>query len=537
MIPRCARPAVVAAALVLTVPAAADGAAVPRLPVTLPGDAAAAGVRADPGSWIVGARGDVAVARIARAHGARPVGPSGAYVVARARAAGLAAALRTRGALAYAEPNLLRRRADAAAGDPLDAESGWRALVLDGAPAPPAVTPDSPLIALVDSALDRTHPEFANSNITTLGNAAITEAHGTETASVAAAPSNGIGLTGLWPDARTLNIPEGGDGITCAASAAGIERAIRAHAAVVNMSYGSPAPRTADLCVPEWGAIEDAIRHGVVPVAASGNGRRAEGNALEYPASLPHVVTVGALAQDAQGRWVPAPFSSSSPYVDLSAPGVGIPTAVPLSMDPSGYTLDAGTSFSAPMVSAAVAWVRAARPGLSADQAAGVVAASARDVGRRGWDPRTGHGVLSVRRALGYAAPAPDPREPNDAPYFVDATIFPAAAPLSRGGAMRLRASVDAAEDPDDFYRVVVPGRTELRAALRPQGAADLTAYVSRPSRHDYVRVAQSRRRGSGTERIALVNRARRREVLFVGVDAAARHRGTIRYRLAVTRP
>ena len=44
----------------------------------------------------------------------------------------------------------------------------------------------------------------------------------------------------------------------------------------------------------------------------------------------------------------------------------------------------AGTSFSAPMVSAAVAWVRAARPDLTADQAAQVVRLGARDVGEPG---------------------------------------------------------------------------------------------------------------------------------------------------------
>jgi len=325
----------VAAALLLGAPATA-GAAVTRLPVTLPGDAAAAGVSADPGTWIVGARPEGAAARIARAHGARSAGPAGAYVVARARAAGLVAALRRAGALAYAEPNLLRRpTAVPAPLDPLDGVSAWRAFVVDGAPAPPPVGPHSPLIALVDEALDPTHPEFVHSNTRTLGGLSVTDSHGTATASVAAAPRNGIGLTGLWPDARALNIPAGdARGITCASSAAGIEEAIAHHAAVVNMSYGSPVASAAGLCVPEWAAIEDAVRHGVVPVAAAGNERTPTSDPIEYPASLPHVVTVGALQPDASGHAIAAGFSNANPYVDLSAPGVGIPVAVPVALDP-----------------------------------------------------------------------------------------------------------------------------------------------------------------------------------------------------------
>ena len=60
-------------------------------------------------------------------------------------------------------------------------------------------------------------------------------------------------------------------------------------------------------------------------------------------------------------------------YICVAAPGVDIMTAVPPALpDPDkaqdGYTLQSGTSFSAPMVSAAIAWVRAARPELTPDR-------------------------------------------------------------------------------------------------------------------------------------------------------------------------
>ena len=63
------------------------------------------------------------------------------------------------------------------------------------------------------------------------------------------------------------------------------------------------------------------VGSGTLVVAAAGNSRE-RGSPLEYPASLPHVLTVGALDQRAS----PAFFSSGSQHVDLSAPGVDIPS-------------------------------------------------------------------------------------------------------------------------------------------------------------------------------------------------------------------
>ena len=109
MIRRPARAALLPAALALAalMPAAA---AASDLPLQLPGDAAAARVEADHATWIVGARPGAQSARVARSFGARLVGPAGTggYVLARGRARAFAAALRVRGILVYAQPNVLR---------------------------------------------------------------------------------------------------------------------------------------------------------------------------------------------------------------------------------------------------------------------------------------------------------------------------------------------------------------------------------------------------------------------------------------------
>ncbi|MEA2311474.1 MAG: hypothetical protein QOE28_1442, partial [Solirubrobacteraceae bacterium] len=192
----------------LALPAAAS-ASQPALPLTLPGDASAASVSADPAHWIVGARPGAAASAIARRYGASAVAAGqGGYVVARIRARALAGALRARGLLVYAQPDAYAHTFEVT-DDPLSGPpDSWRAVVADPKLDPPVVTPTSPLIALVDARLDETHPEWTGDpNVSTLGGEPLTNLHGTATAAVASAPKNGIGILGVWPGARTLNVP------------------------------------------------------------------------------------------------------------------------------------------------------------------------------------------------------------------------------------------------------------------------------------------------------------------------------------------
>jgi subtilisin family serine protease len=504
-------------ALLAAAPASAPAAAPPP-PMTLPGDAAAAGVRAQWETWIVGARPGRAARAAAAAAGARRIGPrgSGAYVVARGRARAFAARLRRDGALVYAHPDGLARSLRAVADDPLSVSpNAWRAVIADPALTPPEVTDSSPLIALVDARMDETHPEFTGGRATTNPRVGLTNSHGTATAAIAAAPANGQGILGVWPGARVLNVPLT-EPISCGRSARRIFDAVEAGAAVVNMSYGS-----ADLCYPEYAAIQYAVARGVVAVAASGN-EFAEGNPLEFPASLPHVLTVAAVGSDLESSY----FSNSSAAVDVSAPGEGILTAVPAAFDDDGtvdgYQALTGTSFAAPMVSAAVAWIRAARPRLSADQAAQVVRLSARDIDREGWDEDTGFGLFSVGAALERRAPPADPTEPNDDLIWIDGRAFERADRSIFNGrrTTRLRALLDRYEDPADVYRITVPGRRRARIAVRPSFGDPALAVYPRgtPSLRDGRALARSRRRGSRTERITLRNPSSRSTRYYVAV-------------------
>jgi hypothetical protein len=542
------RRALVGAVAAASIVAPAAPAAAVEPPMVLPGDAGAARVEADHGTWIVGAKPVPAAHRIARRHEARRIGPraTGGYVVARRRAATLAAALKRRALLVYAQPNTLARRAQAVPADPLtvppddaqavpadpltvppdDAQAvpadpltvppdDWRARVADPSLVPPPVHANSPLIALVDSQLDPAHPEFQGGATTTLLEHAVTDSHGTATASIAAAPVNGIGIAGVWPGARALNVPLP-QRISCARSADRIGTAIERRAAVISMSYGSSSP-----CFAEYVALQFAVARGIVPVAAAGN-EFTEGNHPQFPASLPHVLTVAAVGYDLRSSF----FSNANSAIDLSAFGEGVMTAVPPSRDldgvADGYERQTGTSFAAPMVAAAAAWVTAARPRLSADQVAQAIRLSATDLATRGWDRNTGFGLLSLGAALTRRPTRRDPAEPNDDMVWVDGRAFRRPdGPIYTGRRpVRLHATLDSFEDPADVYRVRLRPRTRVRVSADPSRRDDvaLAAFRGRARSLESRTIARSGRRGRRTERLTIGNRSRRTQAFYVAV-------------------
>jgi len=523
-------------AALLAVPATTAAATV-EPPMTLPGDAAASAVRAAPATWIVGARPSAAARALAPRFGARAIGPqgTGGYVVARHRARAFAAALRERGVLTFAEPDRYTSVAQGVPDDPLSAPpNGWRAVVADPALTPPPVTPTSPLIALIDTQLLQAHTEFAGSNTRTIQRFPVASAHGTATASVAAAPANGRGIVGVWPNARALNIPlPNGDQIPCSASVNGIREAIKQGAAVVNMSYGSAVP-----CYEEYVAVQFAVKAGVVPVAAAGNEGQ-DGNPPEFPASLPHVLTAAAVGPDDRA----VGFSNANAAIDLAAPGVQIMTAVPPALDEQapadGYMQQSGTSFSAPMVSAAVAWVRAARPTLSADQVTQIIRLSARDVGGKGWEPDTGFGVLSVGRALVLEAPARDQLEPNDDIAWVNGDAFGAPNPLTFDGKTRarVRGLLDKFEDPADLYRIRVRPHRRAKVSADPRERSDdvvLKIFRRNAKRLGSKPFRRSAHKGRRTERITLRNAGRRPKTYYVAVEVQGKRDLDASYTLRV---
>ena len=246
-----------------------------------------------------------------------------------------------------------------------------------------------------------------------------------------------------------------------------LDAAIRAGPSVINMSFGVPYSRLfEDLVLTAFGA-------GSIVVAAAGNERQ-QGNTAASPANLNHVLTVA--ATDRQDR--PTTFSTASLGVDLAAPGVDIPAAVPTAFSQSGYSLMAGTSFSAPIVTGATAWVWTMRPQLDNTQVFDLMRYSARDVAPQGFDRDTGFGLLDIPSALGDEAPSSDLQEPNDDIRHVRAggLFGRATTPITAPGrpSASFTARLDVTEDPEDVYRVYVPAGRRVRVTVMPDTDVDV---------------------------------------------------------------
>lgn len=419
--------------------------------------------------------------------------------------------------------------------EPLAGLEWWRGAVGADRVTPP---PAGKLVTVIDTGLDVTHPEFAGRPGTTLLNQQSTlqgaeEEHGTAVSSVVAAPENGIGLIGIYPQAALAEWDSGR--LLVSDVIAGIEHSLDAGPGVINMSFGFNGY---DRMLAD--EIDVAFGSGSLVVAAAGNDFL-QGNSQHSPASLHHVLTIAATDESNRSSF----FSNRSLAVDLSAPGERIPVAVPTWASASGYATGDGTSFSSPLVAGAAAWVWTRRPELDVTQLFDLMRWSATDIDARGFDEDTGWGLLNVPAALSDAPPPVDPNEPNeDVNEVVAGKLFKTAdAPLTtpRRGRASLAARLDVTEDPEDVYRAWVPARRRVVIQVVPSADADLELWnASTPSvlitgaaKRKHL-LAGSGRRGRAAEKVSYRNPARRGTYVFLDVylpeggGSAASYRATI---------
>ena len=116
----------------------------------------------------------------------------------------------------------------------------------------------------------------------------------------------------------------GPDGtVSLPAEVAAIHWAVDNGARVINLSLGGVRdplrPQLDTYSALEEAAVEYAYAHGVVVVAAVGNGPQSP--ATPWPAALPHVIGVSAMRRDGS---VPDYSNRDAVYNDLAAPGDGI---------------------------------------------------------------------------------------------------------------------------------------------------------------------------------------------------------------------
>jgi subtilisin family serine protease len=291
---------------------------------------------------------------------------------------------------------------------------------------PETLPPLAPVrVGLVDGGVDGAHPDLQGRIVAARGFGGQDPlfpdtSHGTMVAGlIAATPGNGIGIDGLSPSARLVvaSVSRRESGFyRPTAVAAAIRWTADQHVRVLNLSLSGPV-RSPVISA----AVRYAVRNGVLVVAAGGNcfpgcGAR---SAAQFPAADPDVLAVGALdANEAAPAF--AAFSVRR-GVDLVAPGERLTTLLPTLNSPYQAPADCafvgttacfrasgdllwgatGSSYAAPIVSAAASVLFAARPQLRAAQVAWLLERTAQPL------PGGKPGVLQVGTALERALHAP----------------------------------------------------------------------------------------------------------------------------------
>jgi subtilisin family serine protease len=359
-------------------------------------------------------------------------------------------------------------------------------------------------VAVLSTGVDAKHPDLAGSvtagpDFSQTGRAAggsYWGAEGTAVASVIAGHGHGsggrAGITGIAPGARVLSLqvtleyndPLNADAAVTrllpAAIAAGIRYAVGHGATVIALPLDPAALAAAPSGDPAAGgsaaekaAVSFALAHNVVLVAPAGD-NGAAGDAVNYPAAYPGVIAVGATARNGQL----SPFTSTRPYVALTAPGSGTtpdpaassgmtanPAAGLMAAAPDGgYEPLATSDMSAALTAGVAALIRGRYPWLTAAEVAqaiehGVTPPSGgTGSAPAGW----GRGALDAAAALGTASataaahPAPTPSAPPP--------TAPAGQPASPGATHQ--AAPVTPSDPGHLLRTLVSGLAITAGAL-----------------------------------------------------------------------
>jgi subtilisin family serine protease len=441
-----------------------------------------------------------------------PLAPFG-FVLRAPTARGVAAVPGVR----YVERLDRERRIAFVPNDPLFAKQWYLQHIraFDSWPALPAPFNPRVRVAVIDSGIDAAHPDLApriESGKSFVGGPwrKDSHGHGTFVAGIIAAEANnadGIAGIGLGADLLVAKVVRNDGTISLEAEARAIRWAVRQDAKVINLSFGGIRdprnPKRDTYSRLEADAIEYAVQHGVVVVAAVGNGDQAPSmpwSYASYPAALPHVIGVSALARDGS---VPSFSNRDARHNDIAAPGVEIFSSLPKVLTsqrstcvfqgysecgPAEFRKAEGTSFAAPQVAAAAAQLLAVAQQqgleLQPEQVANLLTRSAQDATpltgckRCGYDRDrlTGWGRLDLTAAIdALRGPlvATDAYEPND----------DAGKRARRLGPRRnhVLASLDYWDDRRDVYRIDLRRGERVRVSVRGPAGTNINLVLYKP--------------------------------------------------------
>lgn len=254
-------------------------------------------------------------------------------------------------------------------------------------------------IYVLDTGLRSSHREFAGrvgagfSAVRDGRNNADCNGHGTHVAGTAAGREYGVAKQATVHAVRVLACDGNGSNADVIAGVDWVARNAQ-KPAVANMSLGGGASRALDR------AVRDAIRAGVVVVAAAGNSNQDACQAS--PARVPEALTVAASTRGDTR----AGFSNKGSCVDVFAPGEAIASSWH-SGDNATQTLN-GTSMAAPHVTGAAALYLGAYPQASPESVARALLDQA--AGNRLRD--TGASPNRLLHTAKLTGPTPSPSQP-----------------------------------------------------------------------------------------------------------------------------
>jgi subtilisin family serine protease len=295
-------------------------------------------------------------------------------------------ALEADGVVRHAQPNYRFTLAQAVpaptAGTELDASAQYASVKLRLSEAHRFATGEKVLVAVIDSAIDTSHPEIIDAvadRFDAITPAGAVNPHGTEMAGAIVARAK---LTGVAPNVRLLAIRAfNGEGekseATTLSLLTGIDWAVAHGARIINMSFAGPYdPDIAR-------GLAAAKQKGVVLIAAAGNA--GPKSPPLYPAADKNVIAVTAI--DADNRLLSA--ANRGKHVAVAAPGVDVLAPAPR----RAYQLITGTSVAAAEVSGIAALLVEIKPSITPDEVRKVLQSTALDLGPKGPDDQFGAGL------------------------------------------------------------------------------------------------------------------------------------------------
>ncbi len=216
--------------------------------------------------------------------------------------------------------------------------------------------------------------------------------HGTQISGIIGAEHNSIGIAGVNPNVKILNIrgfDKNGSGEEDDIASA-IIYAVKMGAKIINMSFGDAIYSEVLKDV-----IEYAYSQGIVLIGSSGN---SASDLPHYPSGYNEVISVGAI----QENNVLSSFSNFGSTIDLVAPGSLIFTT---SLD-NTYKKVNGTSASTPFVSGSAAILLSIKNDISNEEVKQILKSTAIDLGEEGWDIKYGAGRLDLLKAIQLLVPS-----------------------------------------------------------------------------------------------------------------------------------